>query len=150
MSREKALEFKALGNKEFQAGNFEVAAEHFSDAIQEDPTDHVFFSNRSGCYASLSDYTKALEDGEMCVKLKPDWAKGYTRKGLAEYFLGKYDQAEATYKQGLKLAPEDASLKQGLEKVLAATRGNGANGGYGGNGGGKVVLFFRVPISALF
>lgn len=46
MSREKALEYKALGNKEFTAKNFEAAIKHFTDAIAEDPTDHVFYSNR--------------------------------------------------------------------------------------------------------
>ena len=43
-------------------------------------------SFRSACYASSSppDYTKALADGEKCVSIKPDWPKGYSRKGLAE------------------------------------------------------------------
>lgn len=134
MSRDKALEHKALGNKEFSAQNFEVAAKHFSDAIAEDPTDHVFYSNRSGCYASLKQFDKALEDGAKCVEIKPDWPKGYTRKGLAEYFMSKYDEAEKTYEGGLKLAPQDAALKEGLEKVKAA-KSSAAGGGSGGMGG---------------
>ena len=83
--------------------------------------------SRSGCYASLERYQEALADGAKCVEIKPDWAKGYTRKGHAEFFLRKYDEAEATYITGLKLAPEDAALQQGLEKVKAAKTG-GAGG----------------------
>lgn len=123
MTREKALEHKALGNKEFTAKNYEEAVKHFTNAIGEDATDHVFFSNRSACFSSLGKYSEALDDGKKCVELKPDWAKGYTRKGLAEYFLEKYDDAEATYEAGLKLAPEDAGLKEGLQKVKAAKNG---------------------------
>merc|ERR1719350_1460826 len=69
------------------------------------------------------DYPTAIKhftDGTECVKLKPDWAKGYTRKGLAEFFLAKYDDAVDTYKAGLKLAPEDATLKEGLKKASDA------------------------------
>jgi stress-induced-phosphoprotein 1 len=43
----------------------------------------VFYSNRSGAYASLEKYQEALEDATKCVELKSDWAKGYVRKGLA-------------------------------------------------------------------
>ena len=117
MSREKALEFKALGNKEFSAGNFAEGIEHFTKAIEQDPTDHVFFSNRSACYASLSKFTEAYEDGKKCVELKPEWAKGYSRKGHAEFFLGKLAESKETYEAGLKLAPEDKALVEGLAKV---------------------------------
>ncbi|CAK9074980.1 unnamed protein product [Durusdinium trenchii] len=117
VDKAKAAEAKAKGNTEFQAKNFKEAIKHFTEAIKHDPTDHVFFSNRSACYASLEDYDKALEDGRECVRLKPDWPKGYTRKGLAEFFLQKYDDAAETYKAGLKLAPEDATLKEGLKKA---------------------------------
>lgn len=120
MSREKALEHKAKGNEEFQKQNFAEAEKHFTNAISEDPSDHVFYSNRSGCYASLNEYQKAYEDGKKCVELKPEWAKGYTRKGLAEYFLKKYDDAEKTYEAGLKLAPQDKGLLEGMEKVKSA------------------------------
>ena len=80
----------------------------------------MFYSNRSACYASLEKYEQALEDGAKCVSLKPDWSKGYARKGLAEFFLQEYDAASETYKAGLKIAPEDAALKEGLQKATDA------------------------------
>lgn len=70
------------------------------------------------------------------MKLKPDWPKGYTRKGLAEYFLKKYDDAAETYKAGLKLAPDDATLKEGLAKAMDAkyeVPGAGGGGLFGGS-----------------
>jgi len=130
----KAAEAKAKGNAAFQAKDYKEAIKHFTEAIGFDSSDHVFYSNRSACYASLEEYDKALEDGKKCVGLKPDWAKGYTRKGLAEFFLKKYDDAAETYKAGLKLAPEDATLKEGLQKAMDAkyeVPGAGASGGGG-------------------
>lgn len=145
--KEKASAAKAKGNAAFKANQFEEAIKHFTEAISHDSSDHVFFSNRSACYASLEQYDKALEDGTQCVKLKPDWAKGFTRKGLAEYFLKKYDDAVDTYKAGLKLAPDDATLKEGLQKASDAKYDlPGAGAGGGGGGGG---LFGNFDPSAL-
>ena len=79
-NREKALEQKGKGNTLFKAKKFEEAAEHYSEAIKFDPTDHVFYSNRSGCYTSLKKYDEALQDAEKCIELKADWHKAYTRK----------------------------------------------------------------------
>lgn len=58
-------------------------SEKFSQAIELDPTNHVLYSNRSGAYASLKDWTKALEDANKVTEIKPDWAKGWGRKGTA-------------------------------------------------------------------
>jgi len=140
--KEKAAACKALGNKEFSAKNYKEAIPHFTEAISHDPTDHVFFSNRSACYASLEEYDKALADGAECVKLKPDWPKGYTRRGLAEFWLRKYDEAADTYKAGLKLSPDDAGMKEGLQKAMDAKYGNINPGQGSGGGGGQPGLQF--------
>jgi stress-induced-phosphoprotein 1 len=39
----------------------------------------------------LKEYDKAFEDAEICVSIKPDWGKGYLRKGLAEFYQGKLE-----------------------------------------------------------
>eukprot|EP00429_Kryptoperidinium_foliaceum_P015662 CAMPEP_0176036634 /NCGR_PEP_ID=MMETSP0120_2-20121206/18144_1 /TAXON_ID=160619 /ORGANISM="Kryptoperidinium foliaceum, Strain CCMP 1326" /LENGTH=620 /DNA_ID=CAMNT_0017370021 /DNA_START=51 /DNA_END=1909 /DNA_ORIENTATION=- len=140
----KAAECKVRGNTAFQAKDYPEAIKHFTEAISHDPTDHVFFSNRSACYASLEKYAEALADGAECVRLKPEWPKGYTRKGLAEYFLQKYDDAIETYKAGLKLAPEDAALKEGLKKASDAKYEVPGAGGRGAGG-----LFGAFDPSAL-
>eukprot|EP00746_Dinoflagellata_sp_MGD_P165034 gnl/MRDRNA2_/MRDRNA2_94073_c0_seq1.p1 gnl/MRDRNA2_/MRDRNA2_94073_c0~~gnl/MRDRNA2_/MRDRNA2_94073_c0_seq1.p1 ORF type:complete len:573 (-),score=192.98 gnl/MRDRNA2_/MRDRNA2_94073_c0_seq1:80-1798(-) len=132
VNKEAAAAAKAKGNADFQAKNFEAAIGHFTEAIKNDPTDHVFYSNRSACFASLSKYTEALEDGKKCVEIKADWHKGYARKGLAEFYLKKYEEAEATYKAGLKLAPEDSSLKEGLQRVMDAKYDVPSGPGMGG------------------
>lgn len=85
-----------------------------------DSTDHVFFSNRSAAYLSKGDASNALADGEKCIEISPQWAKGYSRKGAALHSLKKYADAVNAYEAGLKVAPSDAGLTQGLAEVKKA------------------------------
>lgn len=48
----------------------------------------MLYSNRSGAYASLKNFDKALEDADKTTELKPDWAKGWGRKGAALHGTG--------------------------------------------------------------
>lgn len=114
---QEANRYKALGNECFAAKNYHEAIKHFTKAIDLNSEDHVFYSNRSACYACLEEYDKALVDAQICVDIKPDWAKGYLRRGLAEFYLKKYDQAEKTYKKGLELEPNNQQIMEGLERV---------------------------------
>lgn len=63
-------------------------SEKFSQAIELEPDNHVLYSNRSGAWASKKDFDKALEDANKTTELKPDWAKGWGRKGAALHGTG--------------------------------------------------------------
>ncbi|EXJ59468.1 stress-induced-phosphoprotein 1 [Cladophialophora psammophila CBS 110553] len=128
---------KAEGNKAFAAKDFTTAVEKFSQAIELDPTNHVLYSNRSGAYASIKEYTKALEDANKTTELKPDWAKGWGRKGAAQHGLGDLVGAKDAFEEALKLEPSNAQARQGLEAVNRAieaeARADGADLGGLGN-----------------
>lgn len=128
-----SIEAKNRGNEAFKAQDYETAIKEFSAAIELDPTNHVFYSNRSGSYASIEENDKALADAEKCIEVKPDWAKGFSRKGLALFQLGETEKAQIAYEAGLELKPDDAALKKGLEDVK-----NAGMGGMGGNPMGKL------------
>lgn len=115
-----AADFKAKGNAFLQAKAFDEAIAAYTEAINLDPNDHVFFSNRSAAYLSKGDAANALSDAERCVKLNPTWPKGYSRKGAALHALRKYDDAVAAYEQGLGVAPNDDGLKSGLQDAQRA------------------------------
>ena len=101
------------------AGQFDAAAKHFTAAIENDPTDHVFFSNRSACYASVGKLNAAITDAEKCVELKPDWGKGYSRLGLALYKKGDLAGAQKAYAAGLACDPNNVQCNDGLAEVRA-------------------------------
>ncbi|NWT06986.1 STIP1 protein, partial [Mionectes macconnelli] len=112
-----AQELKERGNRALAAGDVGAAVGHYSAAIARDPNNHVLFSNRSAAYARLGDYTRALADACRTLELRPDWAKGYSRKAAALEFLQRLEEAKATYEEGLARDPGNEQLLQGLRGV---------------------------------
>ena len=110
-----------------------------AQAIACDPSDHIFFSNRSAAYLSEGDAEKALEDAEECIRLAPSFTKGYGRKGAALNYLDEIEESIEAYEAGLKVDPSNAALKEGLSEARAAQRASApqAGGPRGGSGGGS-------------
>jgi stress-induced-phosphoprotein 1 len=100
-----------------QANKLSEAIEYYSKAINLDGANHVYFSNRSAAYLSQGDAQNALEDANSCLGLKPDFAKGYSRKGAALHALKRYNDSIAAYEAGLEKFPGDPGLTKGLEDV---------------------------------
>lgn len=116
---------KDQGNKALKKNKFEDAIKFYSQAIDLDKNNHVLYSNRSAAYAMLGKYQQALEDAESTITLKPDWAKGYSRKGSALAYLNKLDDSIKAYEKGLLLDPNNEQLKQGLDEVRAQKSSSG-------------------------
>ena len=126
--------FKELGNKAFSEKDYPKAVEHFSDAIKESPSDHTLYSNRSASYLNMGKAQLALSDADRCIEIKADWDRGHQRRAMALQNLGRFDDAIATFEQGLKLNPENAQIKQGLDqcrKEKAAAGTDDAGGMFG-------------------
>jgi len=120
-------QLKDLGNAAFKEKQFTTAAEHFSDAIDLDPANHVLYSNRSGAYASMGGkWQEALDDADKCIALKADWAKGYSRKGAAHLGMGQVPKAKEAFEAGLKLDPENAAFKAALAQLASSARSSPA------------------------
>ena len=91
---------KDQGNELLQAGKIQEAITVYSQAIDLDPDNHVFYSNRCAAYMKHDSKSKALHDAEKCIKLAPTWSKGYVRLGAAQHSLKRFDAAIDTYKRG--------------------------------------------------
>ena len=50
----------------------------------------------------------------LAAALRPEWWKGFARKGAALYGLGRHAEAIATYEAGLRAEPGNAQLTQAL------------------------------------
>lgn len=121
-----ATEFKNKGNEAFKAQRYQEAIDFFTKAIEQNPNDHVFYSNRSGSYLNNGQYDEALQDAETCIKMNPAWPRGYQRKGSALFYLDRIDDAINTYKEGLKVDPNNADLQKDL-KAAEGRKNEGAN-----------------------
>lgn len=137
--------FKAEGNKLFAAKDFTGAVEKFTQAIELDPTNHVLYSNRSGAYASLKDFEHALEDASKTTELKPDWAKGWGRKGTALHGEGNLVDAVDAFEKALELDPANAQAKSGLDAVKRAIEAEAKADGVSGDPSGGLGSMFSDP-----
>ena len=108
---------KELGNQAFGSKDYEKASSYYTEAIELDPTNHVYFSNRSACYASTKKWEKSAIDAKECIKLQPSFVKGYYRLALAQIELKEYESAESSIKQGLHLDPDNSQLLKLLRTV---------------------------------
>ncbi|RKU43498.1 Hsp90 cochaperone [Coniochaeta pulveracea] len=141
-----ADELKALGNSAIAAKNFDQAVEYFTKAIELAPENHILYSNRSAAYASKKDWAKALEDAEKTTQIKPDWPKGWSRKGAALYGEGNLVGAQDAYEQGLKVDPNNAGIKKDLESVKRAIEQEMAgDGGFGNDPAAGLGKMFNDP-----
>ncbi|KAI2640994.1 hypothetical protein GGS21DRAFT_352490 [Xylaria nigripes] len=137
-----ADELKTLGNNAMTAKNFDEAIDAFTKAIELAPDNHVLYSNRSAAFASKKDWSKALTDAEKTTQLKPDWPRGWGRKGAALHGSGDLVGATDAYEEGLRLEPSNAGLKSSLASVKRAIEQEaGGAGGFGDPMGGLGKMF---------
>jgi len=115
----RAQEHKQAGNEAFSAGNWLLAVTEFTAAIGEDPSDHVFFSNRSAANLKLLRTADAVADAEHCLRLSPEWVKGFSRLGAALWADRQLKEAVEAFDKGLKLDPENEGMIQSRKDVVA-------------------------------
>jgi len=72
-STELAEKAKEEGNVFAKKQQFPEAVKCYSEAIKRDPSNHLYYSNRSAAYLSLLAYPEALKDANKCLELKPDF-----------------------------------------------------------------------------
>ena len=74
---------RVTGNEAVKACSLTKALKCYSDAITLDPENALTYSNRSAVFCGLDRYDQALNDAEVAIKLKPNWAK--VRIGVGTY-----------------------------------------------------------------
>lgn len=80
------------------------------------------YSNRAACYTKLGALPEGLKDAEKCIELDPTFAKGYTRKGAAQFLMKDYDKALETYQEGLKHDARNQELLDGVRRYVTFTK----------------------------
>lgn len=119
-------------------------SDKFTQAIALQPENHILYSNRSAAHASKKDWDSALKDADKTIEIKPDWPKGYGRKGAALHGVGDLLGANDAYEAGLKHDANNAQLKSGLASVEKAMQQE-AGGGFGGDPTGGLGKMFNDP-----
>lgn len=136
MSNTEAEEHKKKGNDSFKEKDWEGAIKHYNKAITLDPDNAAYYSNRAAAWSQKGNHESALADANRCVDRDPSFMKGYTRKGKALFDLGRWDEAEAAYKDGLKISEGNPECTRGLQDI--ATHRSSQRPSFSGMGGGNL------------
>jgi len=120
----KAEEAKLKGNELYKKKNFTEALEWYDKAIEIDPTNCTYISNKASVYMAKKDYDKAIETCMAAFKLaneqKADYkekAKILTKTGKCYTKKGDYAKACEYYEKSLTEDYSDAA-----ERLLRNTK----------------------------
>jgi tetratricopeptide (TPR) repeat protein len=125
-----AASCKSEGDALYREKNYHVAIMKYTQVINllhpqgltptDESTFHTLFvsySNRCACFLQVNRVEQALQDAKQCVKLKPDWPKGYARLGSCYHKLGNLSEAVAAYEKVLAIDHSNEEAKQILRRI---------------------------------
>ena len=107
----RADELKAKANELFKLQKYNEAIEQYSEAIKLDPTNAIYYGNRSIAYLRMESFGWALEDASKAIDLDKTYVKGYYRRAAANMALGKYKKALTDYEAVARARPSDKDAR---------------------------------------
>nr|XP_034572070.1 poly [ADP-ribose] polymerase tankyrase-like isoform X3 [Setaria viridis] len=108
---DRKAQLKLHGGKAVSRMDYTGASKFYTEAIMLDPADATLYSNRSFCHLKIGEKKDALVDANACISLRPEWPKGYYRKGAAHMSLKEYKEARDAFMDGLKLDPSNLDIQ---------------------------------------
>ncbi|KAL6893649.1 hypothetical protein ACP4OV_007747 [Aristida adscensionis] len=113
---------KLAGKNAVGRNDYLAASKLYTKAIELDSTDAALYSNRSLCHLHIGAPKKALYDANTCLKIRPEWLKGYYRKGAALMSLKEYKRACDAFLARLKLEPGNAEMERMFWEAVEAMK----------------------------
>lgn len=93
------------------------ACDAYTEAISYDPTNPIYYANRSFAHIRLEEFGAAIADATEAVELDANYAKAYYRRGDAEFALSNFKKAAADFRAAAKLSPQDRELRRRLAEA---------------------------------
>lgn len=110
-----------IGIDYYHIGNYNLAIENFTKAIELTPKDFYPYSFRGEAYVEIGYYNLAINDYTKSIQLNPNESGGYTDRGVAYGLQGNYKSAIKDAKKGCELNSKscvvlEAMIKKGWDK----------------------------------
>lgn len=128
-SRQEAESLKAAGNQLVSQRDFKAAIEKYTAAIQLDPTNPVYYSNRAAAHSQLGAHDDAIEDALKALEVDPTFAKAYSRLGHGYFSSCQYEKAVEAYEKGLELEPENTTIRNSLATAKSKAKSSSGSAG---------------------
>ncbi|BAT88976.1 hypothetical protein LR48_Vigan09g090400 [Vigna angularis] len=116
----KAEELKTLANEAFNARKYSQAIDLYTQAIELNGGNAVYYSNRAFAHLRLEEYGSAIQDASKAIEVDPKYSKGYYRRGAAYIGLGKFKEALKDFQQVKKMCPNDPDATKKLKECEKA------------------------------
>lgn len=81
------------GNEAMKAQDYNDALMSYTMSIELDPTEAAAYCNRAMVYLKMKNFSKAIDDANEALKLKPEYLKAYHRRGKAYAAVNKLELA---------------------------------------------------------
>lgn len=115
--KKRADQLKGQGNAAMQQRDYNKAIEFYTQALELQPLNPVYLSNRAAAYSGASRHEEAKNDAEMAVAADPKFAKAWSRLGLAKFALGDARGSMEAYRKGIEAEGSGGSdaMRKGFE-----------------------------------
>jgi len=134
----KAELLKMEGNDLMRSEKFMEAIEKYTEAIDLDSSNQVFYCNRAAAHSKLEQHYAAVEDCQRALDMDPKYGKAYGRMGLAYSSIHKHKEAVDCFKKAMEIEPDNESyqnnLKMAEEKLATGGSPGPAAAGFPGMG----------------
>jgi tetratricopeptide (TPR) repeat protein len=97
-----------FGMTHLQTGDFNRAILCFNKAIELDPTDPSFYSNRGAAYAAKGRNDQAISDWTKALEINPKLGSTYYNLGRTYCVMKQYDKAISDLDKALEINPRHA------------------------------------------
>ncbi|RMC15097.1 hypothetical protein DUI87_07277 [Hirundo rustica rustica] len=127
MNREEALEkFKRLkneGNDFVKMGEYEEAANKYSECMKLNTEECTVYTNRALCYLKLYKYEEAKRDCDHVLQIEDSNVKAFYRRALAYKGLQNYQASVDDFNKVLLIDPNVLEAQKELEEVTEPDEG---------------------------
>jgi stress-induced-phosphoprotein 1 len=119
--------FKAKGNVDFKAGNYEGALAYYQKALDNCDKSDVklkvsLYCNRAICYQQQSDFSRVIEECNNALELDPSNVKALLRRSSAFEGMEKYRSALADVRSVLLRHPRLDVANKAQHRLSSAVR----------------------------
>ncbi|KAJ3774617.1 hypothetical protein FB446DRAFT_639492 [Lentinula raphanica] len=116
---QRAEKVKEKGNAAFKIGKYQEAIEHYTKAIEMNPLEPAFLTNRAASYMALKRFRLALDDCQQAATIQSanPSAKTLLRLARCQLALGSPTPASSTLRTVLALEPKNAAAAQLKTKI---------------------------------
>ncbi|KAF3635898.1 Serine/threonine-protein phosphatase 5 [Capsicum annuum] len=116
----RAEDLKQLANEAFKGHKYSQAIDLYTQAIELNGENAVYWANRAFAHTKLEEYGSAIQDGTKAIEIDPRYSKGYYRRGAAYLAMGKFKDALKDFQQVKKLCPNDPDAAKKLKECEKA------------------------------